>query len=99
MRLTGDFLHDSRNSLVSQGEAGPLQGPRLDCAVHALLCPFLGLPVSPRLREEVEWLGGPHCLWPRISLTFLVLLFGDHSHSHGARKLALPTMGQAGNLY
>lgn len=47
---------------------------------------------------------GIHLLFSRFLAqedcgNFLVLLFGDHSHSHGARKLALPTMGQAGNLY
>lgn len=30
---------------------------------------------------------------------FLVLLFGDYSHCHGAGKLGFPTMGQAGNLH
>lgn len=30
---------------------------------------------------------------------FLVLLFGDHSHCHGARKLGFPCMWQARNLH
>lgn len=56
------------------------------------------IPVQA-LREETIRSGGPDRPWPQMSLAFLVLLFGDHGHCHGAGELGLPAMGQAGNLH
>lgn len=50
-------------------------------------------------REETGRPGGPERPWPHESLTFLVLLFGDHGHGHGAGELGLPSVGQAGDLH
>lgn len=87
-----------RNGLVPEGEAGPW-GPHDPCTASPSSKVSQKQIPAQTLRKQTGRSGGPDCPWPPMSLAFLVLLFGDHGHCHGAGELGLPTMGQAGNLH
>lgn len=100
-RLPGDhsFLAEGGRLLSRKGRRDPWATPGWPTAL-ALLHPHPRSPRSrfrPRLRDSEP--GGPDGPWPQTSPTFLVLLFGNHSHCHGAGELGLPTMRQAGHLH
>lgn len=78
---------------------GPHAGPHGACAVSPSSKVSQKQILSQTLREEAGRSGGPDRPRPQMSVTFLVLLFGDHGHCHGAGKLGLPAVGQAGNLH